>query len=262
MRMKTKRPKVVIISGASSGIGKELCELYRSAGNIVVGLSRHADGDDHLDVDVTDYKRTQAAVDLIARTYGHIDTVIANAGAGLSGATELLPLVDIEYQTALNFTGALNLVRCALKHMRSGGNAVFISSACALFALPFRAIYCASKAAVNMAAFGLYMELKAHGIRVSSICPGDIRTGFTKNRVKRNDGGDRYGDRPAASARKIDGREHKRMALKPAAQKIYKCALKSSKPLYIIGFKYKVLNFLRHILPQKLFLDITAKIFG
>lgn len=257
-----KRPKVVIISGASSGIGKELCELYRSAGDIVVGLSRHAEGDDHLDVDVTDYNRTKAAVDLIARTYGRIDTVIANAGAGLSGATELLPLEEIEYQMSLNFTGALNLVRAALSHMKRGGNAVFISSACALFALPFRAVYCASKAAVNMAAFGLYMELKEHGIRVSTICPGDIRTGFTKNRVKYTDGGTRYGDRPAASAYKIDKRENKRMALKPSAQKIYKCTLSCKKPLYIIGFKYKFLNFLRHILPQKLFLDITAKLFG
>ncbi|MCX4313376.1 MAG: SDR family NAD(P)-dependent oxidoreductase [Clostridia bacterium] len=250
--------KIVVISGSSGGIGKELCELYRNDGNIVIGLARGGD----VRVDMTDYERTAEIADEIAARYGRIDTVIANAGAGLSGATELLPLEDIEYQLALNYLGAINLVRACLKHMHKGSNAVFVSSACALFALPYRAVYCSGKAALNMTAFGMYMELKKHGIRVTSICPGDIRTGFTKNRVKRSDGGERYGDDPVRAARKIDSRENKRMKLKPAARKIYKCALSSRKPLYIIGAKYKFLNFLRHILPQKLFLDVTAKFFG
>lgn len=250
--------KIVVISGSSGGIGKELCELYRNDGNIVIGLARGGD----VRVDMTDYDRTAEIVDAVAARYGRIDTVIANAGVGLSGATELLPREDIEYQLALNYLGAVNLVRACLKYMRKGSNAVFISSACALFALPYRAVYCSAKSAVNMTAFGMYMELKKHGIRVTSICPGDIRTGFTKNRIKRSDGGERYGDDPVKAARKIDSREDKRMKLKPAAQKIYKCALKSSKPLYIIGAKYKFLNFLRHILPQKLFLDVTARFFG
>ena len=252
--------KIVIISGCTSGIGKELALLYRQSGHTVIGLSRTAAEPD-IAVDVTDYAAVQSAVQCVFERYGRIDTVIANAGGGLSGATELLPTEEIEHQIALNFTGALNLVQCALSHMERGGNIVFISSACALFALPYRAMYCASKAAVNMAAYGLYMELKGHGIRVSAVCPGDIQTNFTANRIKYSDGGERYGDAPKVSAQKIDGREHKRMKLKPAAKKIFKCCNKCKKPLYIIGFKYKVLNFLRHILPQKLFLDVTAKLF-
>ena len=257
--MSKNEQKVVIISGSSSGIGKELCRLYRQDGHTVIGLSRTASEPD-MAVDVTDYAAVKQAVDCIYERYGRIDTVIANAGGGLSGATELLPLEEIEKQLSLNFTGALNLVRCALTHMKKGSNAVFISSACALFALPYRAMYCASKAAVNMAAYGLYMELKGN-IRVSTVCPGDIQTNFTANRIKYEDGGERYGAAPKKSADKIDSREHKRMKLKPAAKKIYKCCKKSKKPLYIVGFKYKVLNFLRHILPQKLFLDVTAKLF-
>lgn len=258
--MKDEGKRVVIISGSTSGIGKELCGLYRAAGHTVVGMAR-TERDGGIAVDVTDTDAVKAAVQSVYDRYGRIDTVIANAGGGLSGATELLPIEEAEKQLALNFTGALCLVQSALPHMRRGGNAVFISSACALFALPYRAIYCASKAAVNMAAYGLYMELKSHGIRVSSVCPGDIKTEFTANRVKYSDGGERYGDAPATSAQKIDGREHKRMELQPAAKKIYKCCVKSKKPLYIVGAKYKVLNFLRHILPQKLFLDVTARLF-
>ncbi len=254
--------RVAVISGSTHGIGKALCEHYRSAGYTVVGMARSADaasGD--VAVDVTDFSAAACAIDAVGQKYGHIDTVIACAGGGLSGATELLPLDEIEKQTALNYTGALNFVRAALKYMKRGGRAIFISSACALFALPFRAMYCASKAAVNMAAFGLYMELKDSGIRVTSICPGDIKTDFTANRVKYADGGARYGDKPKKSAEKIDSREDKRMRLDRAAKKIYKACLSCRKPLYIIGFKYKALNFLRHILPQKVFLDVTAKLF-
>ncbi len=258
---KRRAQKVVVITGCTSGIGKALCELYRASGDEVVGLARSADGDHDIVVDVTDSDALQAAVRSVGLKYGRIDTVIACAGGGLSGATELLPLEEIQKQIDLNFTGALETVRAALGFMDEGGSAIFISSACALFALPYRAMYCASKAAVNMAAFGLYMELKGKGIRVCSVCPGDIKTSFTANRVKYSDGGERYGDAPAASAAKIDGRENKRMELAPAAKRIYKCCEKCRKPLYIVGAKYKFLNFLRHILPQKFFLDMTAKLF-
>lgn len=259
--MKTNKPRVVVISGTTSGIGEELGRLYRENGDIVVGISRTASGENDIAADVTDSAAVIAAVEKTAERYGRIDVVIANAGGGLSGATELLSADDVRDQVSLNFFGALDLVSAALKYMDRGGKAIFISSACALFALPYRAIYCASKAAVNMAAFGLYMELKEHGIKVTSVCPGDIKTNFTANRIKRSDGGERYGDAPIVSARKIDDRENKRMDVKRSVKKIYKCCNKCRKPLYIIGIKYKVLNFLRRMLPQKLFLDITAKLF-
>ncbi|MCH5165319.1 MAG: SDR family NAD(P)-dependent oxidoreductase [Clostridiales bacterium] len=262
MKNKSKEPRIVVISGSTSGIGKELCRLYREKGDTVIGIARSASEEQgDIAADVTDYEKTAEAVKAIGEKYGRIDVVIANAGGGLSGATEYLPIEEIQKQISLNFTGALNLVQAALGFMKEGGKVVFISSACALFALPYRAMYCASKAAVNMAAFGLYMELKNHGIRVSTVCPGDIKTNFTANRVKYADGGERYGDAPLRSAQKIDSRENKRMNVKSATQKIYKYCEKCKKPMYIVGFKYKLLNFLRHILPQKLFLDITAKLF-
>ncbi len=258
---KKSKPLTVVISGSTSGIGKELCALYRADGHNAVGLARSAVEPD-IAADVTDPEAVRAAVDEVARRYGKIDVVIACAGGGLSGATELLPYDAVCDQMSLNFTGALELVKCALGSMSAGGKVIFVSSACALFALPYRAVYCASKAAANMAAFGLYMELKNHGIAVTSICPGDIKTNFSANRVKFADGGTRYGDEPKKAADKIDSREDKRMALGPAAKKIYKACKKCRKPLYIIGGKYKMLNFLRHVLPQKTFLDITAKLFG
>ena len=63
------------------------------------------------------------------------------------------------------------------------------------------------------------------------------------------------------SANKIDSRENKRMMLAPAAKKIYKYCNKCRKPMYIVGAKYKLLHFLRHVLPQKVMLDVTGKMF-
>lgn len=253
--------KVIVITGTTSGIGSELKRLYESRGDTVVGIARKAAPPDFA-ADVTDAGEMERVFSEIGNAYGRIDTVIANAGGGLSGATELLTDEQIENQIELNFTGALRTVRCALRYMQKGGRVVFISSACALFALPFRAMYCASKSAVNMAAYGLYMELKAYGIKVCTVCPGDIKTGFTANRVKNSAGGERYGDRPAECAQKIDSREDKRMSLKSAGKKIFKCCNKCNKPLYIVGAKYKVLYFLQRLLPTKLFLAATLKLFG
>ena len=74
--MKKSKPRVVIISGSTSGIGKELCRLYRERGDVVVGMARSADGDD-IAVDMTDSDAVAAAVETVAARYGRIDTVIA-----------------------------------------------------------------------------------------------------------------------------------------------------------------------------------------
>ena len=80
--MKSKKPRIVIVSGSSSGIGKELCALYRAAGDTVIGLSRRGGDYGDIAVDVTDYAAVENAVNEIATRYGGIDTVIANAGGG------------------------------------------------------------------------------------------------------------------------------------------------------------------------------------
>lgn len=252
---------VVVISGCTSGIGARLSALYKARGDEVFELSRTASGENCYSVDVSDADAVAHCIDDILAKRKVIDTVIANAGYGLSGAIELLPNEEIKRQTDVNFHGALNLVRACLKGMTRGGKAVIISSACALFTLPYRAIYCASKAAVTVAAYGLYMECKDFGIKVSCICPGDIRTNFSANRVKIG-GGDRYGDAPDKASAKIDNREHKRMNADKATKKIFKCAVKCKKPLYIVGAKYKVLFFLKRLLPTKTYLNLTKRIFG
>lgn len=272
--MKTRKREAIVVSGCSDGLGKKLCELYRARGDVVIGLSRSCtviaeelsavdapSGGCDIKCDVTNAAAVDAAVHKASEIYGGIDAVIACAGGGVSGATELLPPTAVQENMSLNFNGALNTVNAALKHMTSGGRVAVISSVCALFTVPFRTVYCAAKSAVNSACEGLYMELKPHGIRVSAICPGEIKTSFTKNRVKYGEGGDRYGARPKESAQKIDDKEPKRMSVDKAAKKIFGMCNKCKKPCYVMGTKYKILYALKKVVPQKLFLSITAKFF-
>lgn len=253
--------KTVVITGASSGIGAELFSLYKSRGDTVINLSRSASEADGIAVDVTDTTALYAAVNSIALKYGKIDEVVANAGLGLSGASELISEKDERYQFDVNFFGAVEFVKACLPHMSPGGKVAIISSACALFSLPFRAYYCASKSAVRAFSEGLYMELKPHGIKVTCICPGDIKSNFSANRVKVTSGG-RYGDAPIKAAENIDRREDKRMNVKTASKKIFAAATKCNKPVVIIGAKYKLFNIAARLLPRKTFLNLTAKFFG
>lgn len=253
--------RVVVITGTSGGIGAELKKRFTAAGDTVIGLCRRP-GEGDIRCDVSDGAQVKAAFDEIAARYGRIDMLVNNAGVGLSGATELLPEADVRRVMDVDFYGVYACCRAALPHMERGGKIVNISSACALFALPFRSVYCAAKAAVDMLSFGLRMELERHGIAVVTVCPGDIRTDFTANRIKIADGGGRYGDAPRRAAEKIDAREHKRMDCARAAGRIYRICDRKKGAMYIVGAKYKVLWLCKRLLPTSLFVKATGRLFG
>ena len=139
---------------------------------------------------------------------------------------------------------------------------VNIASACALFALPYRAFYCASKSAVDIYTKCLSMELANAKINCISICPGDVKTNFSKNRVKVFETNERYGERIAKSIAKVEGNQEKRMSPVFVANRIVKIAgKKHPRPMYIIGAKYKLLYFFSNILPQKTMLYFTKRMY-
>lgn len=256
--------KIVVISGASQGIGSELYSLFEQSGDTPVSLSRtnRANHKNFVECDVSDEQSVKAAALAVKERFGNVDILINNAGKGISGASELLPTDKIREVMDTDYYGTLFLTREILSVLSEKGRIINISSACALFALPFRSVYCSAKAAVNMLSFGQRMELKNTGIKVVCVCPGDIKSTFTANRLKFADTNSRYGDRISRAAEKIDTREHKRMDVKAASKKIYKIALKKNKALYIIGGKYKAFYFFQKILPTNLFVKILGKFFG
>lgn len=248
--MRTER-RIVVITGASSGIGLGLLNHFEKAGDVVLDIS--LDGKDY-QCDISDQKALKKVVDDIYKTYGNIDILISCAGYGLSGAVELIDESAAKKEFEVNFFGTANLCKYAIPRMNQNGKIILLSSAAALFPVPFKAYYCASKSAVDSFARCLKMELAKTNIQVTSICPGDIRTNFSANRVKDYQTNERYGDSIKFVTEPTAKTEAKRMSPEKAIAKIYNiCEKEKLKPRYIIGFKYKCLNFCRKILPNSWF---------
>ena len=163
----------------------------------------------------------------------------------------------------VNLFGVVNCTKASLPFMEKGGKIINISSVCALFPLQFRGYYCATKSALNMLTFSQNLECKPFGIHVGSVCPGDVKTNFTKNRVKIFDTNERYGDRIKNCAEKIDKKNDERMDPIVVAKATYKYSLKKNpKPFIIVGTKYKWLYFASKIVPAKLLHRCIYKMFG
>ncbi len=255
--------RVIVITGGTSGIGLELKKLYESNGDKVITISRREAEGEHHAVDVANEKKVTTAIEKIAKKYGKIDVLINSAGFGISGITELTPTDNWKSVMEVNFNGTMYATRAALKYMEKGGRVVNISSAMALFPVPFRAYYAAAKSAVLTMSYALRMELKPLGIDVVAICPGDIRTSFTANRIKNYDSDPRYGDRLYTATEKCDARESKRMSAETCGKKIYRIINKKhTRPYYIIGGKYKALHLLTRLTPKSWLLNATGKIMG
>lgn len=251
--------RTIVITGASSGLGKGLREIFEKKGDVVIDISK--DGRDY-QCDVSDHKKLKSIFDDIYLNHGEIDMLITCAGYGISGAIELLDEEATQKQFDVNFFGTANACKYAIPMMKKNGKFVLIASATALFALPFKAYYCASKAAVDSFAQSLRMELSQTKMQVTSICPGDIRTNFSNNRVKIYDTNERYGDSIELSTKPTEKTEKRRMSPEYAIKKIYKiCEKRHFKPRYIVGKQYKFFNACRHMFSLNLLNKTLTKIF-
>ncbi len=251
--------RTIVITGASSGLGKGLLEKFEAKGDTVVDIS--LDGRD-FECDVSDHKKLKEVFCEIQEKYGKIDMLITCAGYGISGAIELLDEKDTQKQFDVNFFGTANACKYAIPLLKPHGKIIIIASATALFPLPFKAYYCASKAAVESFAQSLRMELSHTQIQVTSICPGDVKTNFSANRVKIYQTNERYGDSIKRSTEPTEKTESRRMSPEYATKKMMEiCEKDKLKPRYIIGKKYKFFNFARKILPKRIMNKFLLRIF-
>ena len=256
--------RVVVITGGTSGIGLACADEYARAWDKVVVLARHASEKyDSYICDVSDEARVHEVMDEIGNKYGRIDILISNAGYGIAGAIELMDTDTIKKMFDVNLYGVIYCYKYALKYMCAGGKIFNISSACALFPLPYRSYYCASKSAVDMLSQCMDMECRASKIDVCSVCPGDVKTNFSKTRVKDFATNERYGDRIEKAVGMVDDRENKRMPVEKVSKTIFKLSNKKrTKPFVIVGFKYKALYFFSKLMPTRLFNRIIDKYTG
>ena len=256
--------RVIVISGGSSGLGKQVRKLFEEeSGNIVLSISRNVDESNEREYacDVSDEKAVEKIFNIIAKKYGKIDLLLNNAGFGLSGITELIKPEEAKRLFDVNFFGAWYCVKSALPHMPKGGRIVNIGSAMEFFPVPYRAFYASSKSALDTLSQTLRMECKPLGVDVTCVCPGDIKTEFTKNRVKDFETNERYGEAMKKATLKVDARENKRMSVESVAKKLFKiCNKKKTKPMYLIGAKYKFIYFLSKFFPLSLKLKVISKV--
>lgn len=261
------KEQVVVITGASDGIGKAAAELFANNGYKVYGLNRRPVESEriaYIRIDITDFVSVKKAVESIFENEGRIDILVNNAGTGISGSIEFSKEDDAVKQMDINFFGMYNCIRAVLPYMRSQhkGRILNISSVAAEIPISYQAFYSASKAAVNALTLALANEVRSHGISVCALMPGNVSTGFTETRKKNCEGQDVY----PAMAKSVDTMEkEERNGMSPEfiSKKIFRISKKRKvKPLYATGKSYSVLIVLNRLLPKAVANRIVGKLYG
>jgi short-subunit dehydrogenase len=180
---------VIIVTGASSGIGKVMAVHLAKHGHIVYGTSRSIKNQSNafysLEMDVCNEDSVLTGINRIIHEQGRIDAVINNAGIGMAGVPESLSINDAEKVFNTNVLGVIRVCEAVLPIMRKNksGRIINISSIAAEMGLPYRGIYSASKAAVQRYTEALRMEVKKFGIEACTVQPGGIATDINTNRL-------------------------------------------------------------------------------
>jgi NAD(P)-dependent dehydrogenase (short-subunit alcohol dehydrogenase family) len=181
--------RVVLVTGASSGIGRACAELFAARGYRVYGASRRPVASalvEPISMDVRDEASVQGAVRGVIEREGHVDIVVNNAGIAIAGAIEDTSIEEARDQFDVNFLGVLRVCRAVLPLLRDqrAGYIVNISSIGGLVAIPYQGLYSASKFALEGLSESLRLEVGRFGVHVVLVEPGDHRTGLTGNRRK------------------------------------------------------------------------------
>ena len=276
--MRSLYGKVVLVTGASSGIGRSIAELLGDKGYRVYGTSRKPQSGQNsavgygggfirmLQMDVCSEESIKNAIAQILGTEGRVDIVVNNAGMGIAGSVEDTSPEEVYCQMNTNFFGAHRIIRQVAPVMRtqSNGLIVNISSVAAQFPIPYQSMYCASKVAIEAMSEALRTEMKPFGVKVAIIEPGDTKTGFTDSRAFVADANENsvYRD----SFKKSVGVMIKDESNGPdpivVARQLYRLLGKRNPPIrVIVGLQYKVFVFLKRLLPAKLVSYIISKMY-
>ncbi|MDW7659775.1 MAG: SDR family NAD(P)-dependent oxidoreductase, partial [Bacillota bacterium] len=187
--------RVVVITGASSGIGKALAGQMAMRGDHVYALARSLPDQfgqtavpgnlRTMKLDVTDAEAARAVIARVVAEEQRIDVLIQAAGFGLAGAVEAMTSQEAAAQMATNYLGVCNMLPPVLARMRQQGSGLIVQlgSVAGFLPIPFQACYSASKAAVAALTQALANEVKPYGIRCLLVQPGDTQTGFTDARI-------------------------------------------------------------------------------
>lgn len=257
-------PKVVLITGGSSGIGKAIGDYLSAKNYIVYGTSRNPSSIvsnlnfSLLEMDVTKPVTIEAAINQIIEKEGRIDVLVNNAGIGITGPVEETPNEEIHRAFDTNYYGPINAIKAVLPHMRKQGKGLIINitSIAGYMGLPYRGIYSATKAALEITTEAFRMETRQFGIHMTNIAPGDFATNIVAGRYHapvRNDSPYKgaYGKTLTMMNEHVDaGEDPIKMA------KVVHSVIESSHPKihYKVGASLQKFSIvLKRILPDKIY---------
>lgn len=275
--MKSYYGNVVIITGASSGIGKAIAEKLVKEGFRVYGTSRRA-GDiattapsdsssgslKLIKLDVCSNDSVDKAVKYVFEAEGRIDILINCAGYGASGAIEETSDEEAFSQFDTNFFGIHRMCKSVLPIMRSQGKGLIVNigSVAGLIAVPYQSMYSASKYAIEAFTDALRLEVKQFSIRAVVVEPGDTKTGFTDNRYF-SEGSKKSSYMGSKSS--IDKMIHDELngpGPEQIANIVVKLTTRKNPPVRVtVGFVYKVFAMLKRLLPSRLVEFILSKMY-
>lgn len=261
--MKYRYGKNVFLTGGSSGIGRAAAELLAENGYTVFAASRnppeaivsYPSGGEIRPVamDVRDLNSVDSvAAHILAET--DIGIVVHCAGVGIACAGEDFPVEDVGWLMETNFFGVLRVNSRFLSHLRKRGCGlcVIVGSVAGMIPIPFQSHYCASKAALDLYSSTLRIELREYGVKVCLLMPGDTSTGFTNARKYAIDEASPFYSACLLAVKKMENDELNGHPPKKVARAILKLSTKPRPPARtIVGAGYKIIAFLKRLLPYK-----------
>lgn len=270
--------KVVLVTGASSGIGKATSELLMNNGCRVYGTSRKPQDQElkkaaagegflkMLQMDVCSEESVEAALKILLENEGRLDIVINNAGNGIAGSVEDLSPSEAYFQFNTNFFGMHRVCRRVIPVMREQGSGLIIniSSVAAQFAIPFQSMYSGSKAAVEAVSEAMRIEVAPFGVKVVAVEPGDVKTGFTDSRrfAEASGEGSVYADRFKKSVGVMIHDETNGPEPIVIAKEVLRLSRMKNPPVRTtVGFQYKLFIFLKRFLPLRFAVYIVSKMY-
>lgn len=254
-----KNQSVVLITGASSGIGFATAELLAREGMTVYGTSRNPDrmkpvtGVEPMQLDVNSGESVRVCVNEVMKRVGHIHVLINNAGYDLEGAIEETSLEEAKAQFETNFFGAARVIKEVLPGMREHGDGRIINMSSTIGWLtptPFMGYYAASKMALEGYTEALRYEVLPFGIKVSLIEPSFIHTNYASNQQKAAESIPAY---TPWKRRAFNVIGHRMQTAPPpdlvAAMVLRVIREPNPQPRYPVGEGVGVLSFMRRFLP-------------
>ncbi len=261
-------PKIILVTGATRGIGRVLAEELSRRGHKVYGAGRSWKGDEDipfipLTMDVTEEASVSSAVSRVIDEVGRLDVLLNNAGIGQSGSIEESQVDAARRVFETNYFGAVRLLKAALPEMRQQGSGTIavVGSAAGRIGIPFQGHYAASKFAVEGLCESLSHELRSFGIRVLLFQPGDVGTDIWEKTEHVRPPDSPY-EKALVRFHKVKAKEMGKAADKPenVARGIARVIESNTKRLrHPVARGSNFILFMRKILPDSLFLKAVAR---